>query len=453
MSRLKRLKYKRKQNREAIKASMTSIVLALGIGTCGSLDTYAYFADEEMVSNDLNIEMGNLDVSISEGLNVEGLKENQERPDSEYKEFYIKNEGSLKQNLSIKFEELTSNNMDDSELSKLTYEVIIHNKDGVEILKIEKNLKDLLDGESIRLVDLDGNKIKLNKDESILCKSKIKSDTELSDSMSNKVAKFKLIVKATQTETEKGFFDIATQVNTISMDEIKNIPDINLDLDDVKFEDCPENENCKKHCKTDEIEIKCGLKKLPDGFKYKFEYIDSTGQFSNIEIEHENKNCGQGYCLEIDKKNDMEFELNKSYGNNNILNMSISIVDSNGEIVKSKEFKIYFRYDKNVNPHNLEATLEPSSIIIDSQLEEPSIEEVIIEPPVVEIPNEPEIEQLPVVETPSKPEIEQSPVEKVPSEPEIEQKPIEEVPNKPELIEPPKEQEKTDIDTQENPEI
>ncbi len=68
MSRLRRLKERKRK--QFIKTIMSSLALALVMGASQGVTTHAWFTDEEIIDNDLIITMGNLDVEIGKGFNM-----------------------------------------------------------------------------------------------------------------------------------------------------------------------------------------------------------------------------------------------------------------------------------------------------------------------------------------------------------------------------------------------
>lgn len=125
MSRLKKLKINKNKN---IKATLTGLSLSLVIGLAGGVGSYAYFTDKEEIKNDLVISMGDLQTSISKSLDITGLKPNSKNTE----EFNIKNEGTLDQNVTIKFSNI-SQNIDYSKYTnsdKIQYELEIIKLDG-----------------------------------------------------------------------------------------------------------------------------------------------------------------------------------------------------------------------------------------------------------------------------------------------------------------------------------
>lgn len=124
MSRMKSLENKK----TSIKSAICGLTLALAIGTIGGVGSYAYFTDIAQAKNDLVLTMGNIEIHAyteddEDELDFE-INKGVEDPILEYKEFNIKNNGSLNQEISLSFSNFKFENfLDNSQKQGLKYTI------------------------------------------------------------------------------------------------------------------------------------------------------------------------------------------------------------------------------------------------------------------------------------------------------------------------------------------
>ncbi|MDY3960016.1 TasA family protein [Romboutsia timonensis] len=200
MSRLRRLKELRRKNR--IKATACGLALALAIGSSQGLGTYALFTDVEDVPSDIAISTGDVDVKVSEGKNFTDVQpgDNIEIP------FIITNKGTLNQNVSLKLDIAT-------EISQYLTSTIIFNTSDITIkgenLYNNTGLLVLSPGQTI------------NGSINIIVDN---MSSETQNTLYGNEQKINLTVKSTQinesnTLVNDGFYDIETQLSTITIGE------------------------------------------------------------------------------------------------------------------------------------------------------------------------------------------------------------------------------------------
>lgn len=132
-------KFKINKNKK-LKSTIIGLTLSLIIGFTGAVGTYSYFSDQLGIKNDLKITLGNLKTSIDKDINIEKLESNSEIS----KTFYIENEGSLGQNIKIRFSNLEQN-IDYKEYTnsdKIKYTLKI-TKNNQQVITISKSIKEL----------------------------------------------------------------------------------------------------------------------------------------------------------------------------------------------------------------------------------------------------------------------------------------------------------------------
>lgn len=240
---MRRLKRCKKRNRKQfIKATMSSLVLTLVIYTIKPMTIYAYFMDKEVIRNDLVISMGKLDVEVSNGFEGEILEHGKDVK----KEFTIENKGTLGQNLSIGLQ--VTNNIPEDILDSIKYELKLkHN--GTELPAITRTIKELTQNKTI-IKDIHGNEVILSPKDKLECTATIQSKL---DKIIEEKLDFKLKVFAKQINyIDGGFTDLYIQKNYIqcfesadsvkdeqSKEEVQVLSELNIE--DIKAEINEEN--------------------------------------------------------------------------------------------------------------------------------------------------------------------------------------------------------------------
>lgn len=207
MSRLRRLKERKRKNR--IKATACSLAFALVIGSAQGLGTYALFTDTEDVDSNLAISTGDVDVEIGEDFS---FKENMEKG-KEYNsdEFNITNNGTLKQKIYLKIKDL------DSFISKVNCKIELNYGDKKEIINLDNFQK---------LENYINTGFILNPGQSITYKfvMKVKDATKYTKDQSQSEVNLQLEVLATQIGTiikeNYGFYDIDMQKITAAIKQL-----------------------------------------------------------------------------------------------------------------------------------------------------------------------------------------------------------------------------------------
>ncbi len=231
MSRIKKLNERKKRKQNKLKITMGSLALTLVIGSTQALGTYALFTDAEDFITNLSISTGDVDVLINgDGFNGEEI-EATNKPIS--KEFKIKNNGTLKQNLKVQLN-FTDTHVDKSVLEKISYKLeSIDNK----FKTIEMNMADLAT-KGITIIDNNNNNnpMTLNYSNELSCKATItvNEDTTL-QALNGKIINFKLKLIAEQTNfVDTGFYDVYEQPNSI-----RGKKELGPNESEVIFKDCP----------------------------------------------------------------------------------------------------------------------------------------------------------------------------------------------------------------------
>lgn len=415
MSRLRRLKQRRRK--QFIKTTMSSLALILVIGTVQSTTTYAWFTDKELIDNDLSITMGKLDVKIEEGLNVDNLQLDQ----ISEKKFKIENIGSLDQKIKLKFSKSKSHTLELENLKYIDYKLDIKTSKGDKVSINKSN------NSEVELLNSDGSRLILEDGDYLDCKStiNIKNGITLEQKklLSEKIINFDITVLASQVNyiggvvdnNEIGFTDKDSQDNLVKIGKIYSYEDLTPNLD-VKFDD---------ERKEIEINIPNEYENNKKLYLVSVDRLEGTGEFTGIEVEKEN---GKPDVDEDDfdtvKISGAKFDKDKigqCFSDEQKLRVLLTFKGKYyGETITVEEvWEIKFRVKNN----KLEAyyvVLNREKLI---EKEEPPKEDA-------EVPSKPE-----KVES-SKEEIE------VPSESEKEEPPKEEVevPNEPEVVEPSKEE-------------
>lgn len=182
MSRVDKKKIEKKQK---IKETILGLTLAISIGVAGSVGSYAYFSDRVNTDNGIKITMGTLDVGIGEGFNQDVF----EKGIVYEKNFNITNEGTLDEILTLKFENILLNNVENhNNLEQVYYKLKIENE------TIECNLKEL----STKGVNIG----RLNLGESISCTATLENRGVDPSYEQNTVIKFDLVVDGVQINDE-----------------------------------------------------------------------------------------------------------------------------------------------------------------------------------------------------------------------------------------------------------
>lgn len=277
MSRLRRLKQRRKQ---FIKTTMSSLALILVIGTVQSTTTYAWFTDKELIDNDLSITMGKLDVKIEEGLNVGNLQLDQ----ISEKKFKIENIGSLDQKIKLKFSKSKSHTLEPENLKYIDYKLDIKTSKGDKVSINKSN------NSEVELLNSDGSRLILEDGDYLDCKStiNIKNGITLEQKklLSEKIINFDITVLASQVNyiggvvdnNEIGFTDKDSQDNLVKIGKIYSYEDLTPNLD-VKFDD---------ERKEIEINIPNEYENNKKLYLVSVDRLEGTGEFTGIEVEKEN---------------------------------------------------------------------------------------------------------------------------------------------------------------------
>lgn len=277
MSRLRRLKQRRKQ---FIKTTMSSLALILVIGTVQSTTTYAWFTDKELIDNDLSITMGKLDVKIEEGLNVDNLQLDQ----ISEKKFKIENIGSLDQKIKLKFSKSKSHTLEPENLKYIDYKLDIKTSKGDKVSINKSN------NSEVELLNSDGSRLILEDGDYLDCKStiNIKNGITLEQKklLSEKIINFDITVLASQVNyiggvvdnNEIGFTDKDSQDNLVKIGKIYSYEDLTPNLD-VKFDD---------ERKEIEINIPNEYENNKKLYLVSVDRLEGTGEFTGIEVEKEN---------------------------------------------------------------------------------------------------------------------------------------------------------------------
>lgn len=278
MSRLRRLKQRRRK--QFIKTTMSSLALILVIGTVQSTTTYAWFTDKELIDNDLSITMGKLDVKIEEGLNVDNLQLDQ----ISEKKFKIENIGSLDQKIKLKFSKSKSHTLELENLKYIDYKLDIKTSKGDKVSINKSN------NSEVELLNSDGSRLILEDGDYLDCKStiNIKNGITLEQKklLSEKIINFDITVLASQVNyiggvvdnNEIGFTDKDSQDNLVKIDKIYSYEDLTHNLD-VKFDD---------ERKEIEINIPNEYENNKKLYLVSVDRLEGTGEFTGIEVEKEN---------------------------------------------------------------------------------------------------------------------------------------------------------------------
>ena len=431
MSRLRRLKQRRRK--QFIKTTMSSLALILVIGTVQSTTTYAWFTDKELIDNDLSITMGKLDVKIEEGVNVENLQLDQ----ISEKKFKIENIGGLDQKIKLKFSKSKSHTLEPENLKYIDYKLDIETSKGDKVSINKSN------NSEVELLNSDGSRLILEDGDYLDCKStiNIKNGITLEQKklLSEKIINFDITVLASQVNyiggvvdnNEIGFTDKDSQDNLVKIGKIYSYEDLTPNLD-VKFDD---------ERKEIEINIPNEYENNKKLYLVSVDRLEGTGEFTGIEVEKENgKPDVDEDDFDIVKISGAKFDKDKigqCFSDEQKLRVLLTFKGKYyGETITVEEvWEIKFRVKNN--------KLEAYYVVLNR---EKFIEKV--EPPKeeAEVPSKPEKVEPPKeeIEVPSKPDKVEPPKEEieVPSESEKVEPPKEEVevPNEPEVVDPPKEE-------------
>lgn len=199
MSRVKKSQNKRNQK---IRETILGLSLALFIGVAGSAGSYAYFSDMVNTDNGIKITMGTLDVGIGEGfkLDIDGAKKDDDNKYfKDYEKFFqIKNEGTLDEILTLKFQNISINkDSNHQDLDKIEYEIVIKNETGEVIYSLNK----------VTLNDLPKTTIKLgrlNSGKALNCTAKIDDEGITPNYQQDITINFDLVVDGIQINDTNG---------------------------------------------------------------------------------------------------------------------------------------------------------------------------------------------------------------------------------------------------------
>ena len=384
MSRLRRLKQRRRK--QFIKTTMSSLALILVIGTVQSTTTYAWFTDKELIDNDLSITMGKLDVKIEEGLNVDNLQVDQ----ISEKRFKIENIGSLDQKIKLKFSKSKSHTLEPENLKYIDYKLDIKTSKGDKV-SINK-----LNNSEVELLNSDGSRLILEDGDYLDCKStiNIKNGITLKEKklLYEKIINFDITVLASQVNyiggvvdnNEIGFTDRDSQDNLVKIGKIYSCEELPPNLD-VEFDDGRK-----------EIEINIP-KEYENNKKLDLVSVDrleGTGEFTAVKVESDDNGNP-----DVD---DNEFDIAKISGDIfNKDNIGGCFSDEQklrvlltfkgkyyGETITVKEvWEVKFRVNKagNLEAYYVVLNREKSiDTIVETEAVEPPKEEI-------EVPSEPEV--------------------------------------------------------------
>lgn len=408
MSRLRRLKERKRKNR--IKATSYGLVLALAVGSAQGLGTYALFTDTENVPSDIALSTGDVDVKINPGTDFTDVKPGDVRD----MPLEITNNGTLNQN--IKLDLLISDAIREHIIGEFMFDGITINKDN-GVMYNNGELFVLAPGSSIngsiKITVKDMNKEEQNK-------------------LAGNKQSVNLTVKSTQISDNKnevfndGFYDEVTQTNTITVAE----------REIITIATGKNAHYTGKHGKFfNKLYIPVNVK--ANEIEGKIIELSAIAQESDKTI-----NYGATYYKDKDKHYILIQDENgiKFKGNVNIT-INVVIKDKAGNQIDSYQLKCNVYLNNAGNSCKGEGEGHPNDGEKQCHMSQvnPNHTTVISLPD--EYDKQPPQEEL---DKPSKPEIIEPPKEEIekPNEPEIVEPPKEEIekPSEPEVIEPPKEE-------------
>ena len=206
MSRLRRLKERKRRNK--IKFTACSLALILSICSSQLLGTYAFFKDSEDINSDLSISIGNVNVDVGEDINFENLEKGKEYKSND---LYIKNQGTLRQKIYLKIPKSSSF------LDEIDCKIELNYNGNIKTINLSKNLDNYIDTGFILDCEYNKNiityKFIMN----------VKDSTNYATYNSSEKLKLNLEVMATQigeldfSNRNYGFYDIDTQEITASI--------------------------------------------------------------------------------------------------------------------------------------------------------------------------------------------------------------------------------------------
>ena len=204
MSRLKRLKERKRKNR--IKATVCGLALFLQIGSIRLLGTHALFADVEDIPTNISISTGDVEVEVEDRFNKINLEQGKEYNN----EFSISNKGTISQKVYLTFDYEGANYLDG-----IIYKLQVIYKDRV-LDEIIKSGEDFKKSEEIEIKDNDSEFI-LEAGENITCKTSILLE-ETDNVYLQDNCYFDLKITSKQIGFDDyGFYDVDYQKNEISI--------------------------------------------------------------------------------------------------------------------------------------------------------------------------------------------------------------------------------------------
>lgn len=425
MSRLRRLKESRKNT---IKTTMASLALVLVIGSTQTMGTYALFKDTLDVTDKLIISTGDVDAKVGEGFKIQDAE-----PGTTNHDFEIKNNGTLKQNIRIKLDQIKS-----PVTEHITYSLDFGTYKNKKINPIVGKLSELMvsDGIELRYAD-DGSLVVLDPNDIIVTKSMItieESIGELGNEFVSNPMEIKLNILASQINNQNniqniGFWDRDIQVNCITFKHVlPTIPNME------------EKGKITSKGLTFTINIYEVLQKLNlthDQIKT-IEYVEGGGTFNSQYIKAKFNNQNH---LELEKTNGDKFVVNNKEFDENVYIILKFSTDDN----RYAEVKFSFRDPKPGTNEN--SQLDAYYQVLDYNTKINKGPEIVEQPKEeVTAPSEPDAVEPPKEESENvgDSEIVEPPKEDVekPSRPEVVEPPKEEVvaPSQPDIIAPSKEE-------------
>lgn len=216
MSRLERLKSRRRKN--ILKTTASGLALALFIGSTQTIPIYAWFTALGTVDSGLVVNTGTMGLDVTPGFD-DAININKET-EIITQEFDITNTGSLKQRLSINIDLKETTTIPQSLLNNINYDLeLTHTKDDIKYTldSINGSISTLINDTDIN--NTDNSQFILDPGTSINCKAKIYiNDKNISKNLKGKLLDFDLKIKANQTNLkDNGFMATFSQPNTIAI--------------------------------------------------------------------------------------------------------------------------------------------------------------------------------------------------------------------------------------------
>lgn len=292
MSRVEKHKAIKRAKRNKLKTTMVCLALTLILGFTQALETYALFTDSVNGLDNVSISLGDLAVSATEGFKDVLISKEQKLIS---KNFEIKNDGTLKQSLSVQLKPHITDEINESVLKNISYTLESTDK---KFEPITTNLYDLKDS-NVNIKNPSGkDDLILPPGETLKCKATISiSKEDTLKSLSGKSVKFDLNIRGQQVNwSEKGFYDVFTQENTFKKELGENQTEGDFDY-------CPcsrcQNISTGKRSKAFRIDTS---NVVPDGVKVSTAGVD--GQWTSNGQEPQ---TGKDYSLHVTDKGYLYF--------------------------------------------------------------------------------------------------------------------------------------------------